>query len=122
MLRMKPSSTHSLDLLQNVSAQHLYDKLILQLEKDFRLANIPIQITPEQKPKELVQTLQNQMASLLQTNMGALSNLMYIADIAEKDLVDLEGLDAQAHATNLTFLLLKRLWKKVWIKDKYSNT
>ncbi len=107
-------------LLQHAESDKLYQKLIIQLEKDFKLANIPIEVTRPIAPEDLVSLLREKLYRLIMENISKCLDLFYIVDIPESALADLKGEDAVEKADQLSYMLLKRIWKKVWYKERYS--
>ena len=50
---MLPNYNNSLELLESVQQEQLYQKLLMQLKKDFELANVPINLPLDIAPEEL---------------------------------------------------------------------
>lgn len=109
-----------MELLQKAESDKLYQKLLIQLDKDFKLANIPIEIADSLSPENLVGLLREKIYQLIMENIPKCLDLFYIVDIPESALTELKGTDAVEKAEHLSFLLLKRIWKKVWYKERYS--
>ena len=107
-------------LLQQAESDRLYQKLLIQLNKDFKLANIPIEINERISAEKLVSLLRENLYRLIMENTPKCLDLFYIVDIPESALLELKGDDAVEKAEQLSFLLLKRIWKKVWYKERYS--
>ena len=51
--------------------------------------------------------------------LGDFLNLLYIIDVPEKHVKKLDGNDALKLAEDISFLILKREWQKVWFKNHY---
>ncbi|MEC7262866.1 MAG: hypothetical protein VXW38_03935 [Bacteroidota bacterium] len=111
----------SLELLEAVQREQLYKKLLLQLKKDFDLANVPIQITMDVKPAELKSLLHEKIYFLIVEKFSEYLNLLYVVDISENEVKKIAPSDAVDVAGEVAFLLLKREWQKVWYKAKYSG-
>jgi hypothetical protein len=111
----------SLELLEVVQREQLYKKLLLQLKKDFDLANVPIQITMDVTPAELKSLLHEKIYFLIVEKFSEYLNLLYVVDISEKEVKKIAPSDAVDVAAEVAFLLLKREWQKVWYKAKYSR-
>lgn len=107
-------------LLKNASSERLYGKLVAQLNKDFRLSGISIQVPQTLEPIQLVHFLRENLYRLLLEDFPKFLNLLYIVDVTEKQLRESSGGDAVEIADTATFLLLKRIWKKVWFKENYE--
>ncbi|WP_367279599.1 hypothetical protein [Ulvibacterium sp.] len=113
-----PNST---ELLQNAKDQGLYDKLVIQLEKDFGLANIPIDFSLDVEPADLRATLHEKVYFLILEKFVDYLNLLYIVDVPEKDFKEIQVTDAVEVAEQVSFLILKRELQKVWLKARYSH-
>ena len=111
----------SLELLEVVQREQLYKKLLLQLKKDFDLANVPIQISMGVTPIELKSLLHEKIYFLIVEKFPEYLNLLYVVDISENEVKKIAPSDAVDVAAEVAFLLLKREWQKVWYKAKYSS-
>ena len=112
-----PNST---ELLQSAEDQGLYGKLVIQLEKDFGLANIPIDFSLDVEPADLQATLHEKVYFLILEKFVDYLNLLYIVDVPEKVFKEIQVTDAVEVAEQVSFLILKRELQKVWLKAKYS--
>jgi len=54
----------------------------------------------------------------LQEKFNDYLNLLYIVDVSEEKIKQLDGSDAIQLSEQVTFLILKREWQKVWFKNK----
>ncbi|MGJ5641725.1 hypothetical protein [Formosa sp. S-31] len=105
----------------NASLQYeLYGKLIAQLDKDFRFANIHIEIAPELTPEQLKLQLHETVYGLIQNAFADYLNLLYIIDVPEDKIKQLDGSDTLLLSEQVAFLILKREWQKVWFKHQYK--
>lgn len=107
-------------LLDEAQAKNLYSKLIDQLNKDFKLANIDLEFHHNILPTSLKLVLQESLYKLIQEKFIDYLNLLYIVDVSERDVKLLDGDDILTLSENVTFLILKREWQKVWYRSKYS--
>jgi len=98
----------------------LYKKLIQQLNKDLALANIDLDFDDEVLPTSLKLILQETIYKLIQEKFTDYLNLLYIIDVSEEKVKQLDGSDTLQMSENVTFLVLKREWQKVWFRNKYS--
>ena len=98
----------------------LYKKLIQQLNKDLALANIDLDFDDEVLPTSLKLMLQETIYKLIQEKFTDYLNLLYIIDVSEEKVKQLDGSDTLQMSENVTFLVLKREWQKVWFRNKYS--
>ena len=108
------------DLIEEANALSLYEKLILQLNKDFLLANVDLDFHEEVLPSSLKLLLHETVYRLIQEKFTEYLNLLYIIDVPEKDVKALDGDDILKLSEEVTFLILRREWQKVWFKNKYS--
>lgn len=115
---LKPEN--SLELLKTVKTENMLLKLIEQLNKDFQLSGISkvfdINNSFEKVNEELIETL----IHLLQFKYDDYLNLMYRIDISEKELATITNNTIVDTVNHITFLILKREFKKVWLKQNYK--
>lgn len=118
---MLPSFQNSVDLLNNVANTKLYKELIIQLNKDVNLTGIDVGFSEDSSPFELKQTLQKIIKELILQDFNSYSNLLYRIDVSEKEIQNIESSDIDRYSENTAFLVLKRVWKKVWFKHHFSG-
>lgn len=106
-------------LLTEAEGENLYLKLIEQINKDFNLANEGIDFPLSITPNELKLQLHEKIYRLIQYKFAEYLNLLYIIDVAEEKVKELDGSDLVVLAEQVAFLILKREWQKVWFKNKY---
>lgn len=111
----------SLELLETALSHQLYEKLVIQLAKDFSLANIPFDLPHSIAPEELKTLLHEKVYVLLLERFSEYLNLMYIVDVPEKAFSTIESSDIVTVSEQVSFLILRREWQKVWLKDKYGS-
>lgn len=107
-------------LIEQARELDLYKKLVLQLNKDFLLANIDLDFHQDVLPSSLKLILHETVYKLIQEKFSEYLNLLYIIDVSEKQVKALDGEDTLKLSEDVTFLILKREWQKVWFKNKYS--
>jgi hypothetical protein len=107
------------DLINEANQLNLYKKLIEQLNKDFLLANISIDFHEEVLPTSLKLILQETIYNLIQNKFTEYLNLLYIIDVSEKQIKQLDGEDIILLSEQVSFLILKREWQKVWYRNVY---
>lgn len=107
-------------LLSEAETENLYLKLIEQINKDFNLANESIDFPMSIFPEELKVQLHEKIYRLIQYKFAEYLNLLYIIDVSEDQIKKLDGSDLVMLAENVTFLILKREWQKVWFRNKYK--
>ena len=106
-------------LFEEAERESLYLKLIEQINKDFNLANEGIDFPKSILPEELKILLHEKIYRLIQYKFAEYLNLLYIIDVSEAEIKKLDGSDLVVLAENVSFLILKREWQKVWFRNKY---
>ena len=105
-------------LLTQASVENLYLKLVEQINKDFNLANESLEVEISVLPMELKSILHEKIYKLIQYKFAEYLNLLYIIDIPEKEIKQLDGSDLAILSEQVAFLILKREWQKVWFRNK----
>ena len=108
-------------LIEEVSQLKLYKNLILQLNKDLGLANVDLEFDDEVLPTSLKLILHETIFKLIQEKFMEYLNLLYIIDVPENKVKQLDGSDTLELSEQVTFLILQREWQKVWFKNHYSS-
>ena len=111
--------TNSDLLLNEASNDNLYSKLIEQINKDFNLANEPIDFPMSITADELKGELHEKIYRLIQYKFAEYLNLLYIIDVSEDQIKKLDGSDLVVLAEQVAFLILKREWQKVWFRNRF---
>ncbi|MEZ4801289.1 MAG: hypothetical protein R2797_00850 [Gelidibacter sp.] len=106
------------DLVEEATHLDLYSKLVQQLNKDLLFANINLEFETDVLPTSLKLMLQETVYKLIQEKFMEYLNLLYIVDVSEEKVRQLDGNDALQLSKDITFLILKREWQKVWFKNK----
>ncbi|MFE3847125.1 hypothetical protein ACFX5D_03975 [Flavobacterium sp. LB3P45] len=106
-------------LISEAEKEALYLKLIEQMNKDFNLANEAIDFPMSISPAELKLQLHEKIYRLIQYKFTEYLNLLYIIDVSEEQIKQLDGSDLVILAEKVSFLILKREWQKVWFRNKY---
>lgn len=106
-------------LLLEAENENLYAKLIEQINKDFNFANEPIDFPKGTTPYELKVQLIEKIYRLIQYKFAEYLNLLYIVDVPEEAVKQLDGSDIMELSEQVSFLILKREWMKVWFKKNY---
>ena len=109
------------ELISLANTEDLYSKLIIQLNKDFLLANIDLDFDEAVLPTSLKYMLHETVFRLIQEKFAEYLNLLYIIDVSEDKVRQLNGSDIVLLSEQVTFLILQREWQKVWYRNKYSN-
>ena len=108
------------EIIAQSESLQLYSKLILQLNKDFQRAAIAEVFLETIAPSELKIKLHEIVFHLIQNNYSEYLNLLYIIDVSEEKIKNIEGEDTVEITEEITFLILLREWQKVWFKEKYK--
>jgi len=116
-LFIAPISTD--ELLSEAEKENLYSKLIEQINKDFNFANEAVDFPQSTTPQELKVQLHEKIYRLIQYKYAELLNLLYIIDVPEENIKQLDGSDTVELSEQITFLVLKREWMKVWFRNHY---
>lgn len=111
--------TTSDQLLSEAEKDNLYAKLIEQINKDFNLANEGIDFPQSTTPNELKVQLHEKIYRLIQYKFAEYLNLLYIIDVPEETVKQLDGSDLVELSEQVAFLILKREWMKVWFRNRY---
>jgi hypothetical protein len=107
------------EILEESSNENLYQKLILQLNKDFLYANIDLDFDEDILPSSLKLILHETIYKLIQEKFADYLNLLYIIDVSEEKIKQLDGSDTLKLSEQVTFLILKREWQKVWFRNRF---
>ncbi len=105
--------------MADATRENLYLKLIDQLNKDFNLANEAVDFPQSTTPEELKVQLHEKIYRLIQYRFAEYLNLLYIIDVSEDQVKQLDGSDMVELSRNVAFLILKREWQKVWFRNRY---
>ena len=107
-------------LFEEARKESLYLRLIEQLNKDFNLANEGVDFPLSISPEELKIQLHEKIYRMIQYKFAEYLNLLYIIDVSEEEIKKLDGSDLVILAEEVSFLILKREWQKVWFKNYYK--
>lgn len=117
MMFIAPQNTDL--LLSEAQKEQLYSKLVEQINKDFTLANESVDLPVDIAPISVKLAIQDKIYTLIQHKFAEYLNLLYIIDVPEKDIKSLDGSDIGDLAEQVSFLVLKREWQKVWFRNRY---
>lgn len=106
-------------LLSEAEKENLYAKLIEQLNKDFNFANEAVDFPQSTTPHELKVQLHEKIYRLIQYKYTELLNLLYIIDVPEENIKQLQGMDTAELSEQIAYLILRREWMKVWFRNRY---
>ncbi len=108
-------------LLSEAEKENLYAKLIEQLNKDFNFANEAVDFPQSTLPYELKVQLHEKIYRLIQYKYTELLNLLYIIDVPEENIKQLQGMDTAELSEQIAYLILRREWMKVWFRNRMST-
>lgn len=111
----------SMELLEIVRQEGLYPRLLQQIKKDFGMANVPINIPMDISPEELKRAIHEKIYYLIVEKFQEYLNLLYVVDISEREVKKIAPSDVVDVSAEVSLLLLKREWQKVWYKAKYGS-
>ena len=111
--------TNSTLLFDQAIAQDLYQNLVVQINKDFNLANESLDVAIDVEPNELKISVENKIYWLIQNKFAEYLNLLYIIDVSEPQIKELDGSDIKQLSEQVAFLILKREWLKVWYRKNF---
>ena len=109
---------NSLELLKAVETENLVIKLIEQLNKDFQLANIDEEFKLNISTLALKNNLDSLLLNLITKKYDDYLNLLYRIDVSEKEMATINNNNLVGTIENITFLVLKREFQKVWFKNR----
>jgi hypothetical protein len=107
-------------LLQASVQEELYENLVSQIVKDCVLANSPIDLPFKVSPQNLKTIIHQKVYRLITNRFADYLNLLYIIDVPEKIIKEIQATNTIEIADQVSFLILKREFQKVWFKKKYS--
>ncbi|MCK8481016.1 hypothetical protein [Psychroserpens algicola] len=109
------------DLIAKAEALNLYQNLVIQVNKDFLLANIDLDFEVDILPSSMKYLLHEVVFKLIQEKFADYLNLLYIIDVSEEKIKQLDGSDTLVLSEQVTFLILQREWQKVWFRNHYKS-
>ena len=119
---MKTNFSDAFDLLDYARKSGRLSLLLSQLQKDYERANIPFPLKQEQTGDgeigEVLQSLRESLYMLLMEHFDQYLNLMYAADVPEREFRAVQVTDVVEVASQVSFILLKREWKKIEFRNR----
>jgi hypothetical protein len=112
------SEQNSISLIQKIESENLFKKLIQQLNKDFQLSNLDQHFDLSMAPNQLKQSLSEILVDLITNKYDDYLNFLYRVDVSEKELLTIKSNELPQLVEQITFLILKREYQKVWFKNK----
>lgn len=108
-------------LLKQAKEKGLYEKLVAQLNKDFLRSNIHSTIQENIPAVDLYVLLKEKMYRLMMEDFNGYLNFMYVVDVPEASFKTVSVTDAVEVAEQVSFLVLKREFQKVGLKQTYRD-
>ena len=105
-------------VIENANQLNLYKNLVRQLNKDLRYANIDLVFDEAVLPDSLKLMLHETIYQLILERFSDYLNLLYIVDVSEQKIKELDEDDTLKLSEEVTFLILLREWQKVWYKSQ----
>ncbi len=112
---------HLSELEKQVQQENLLEALIIQTNKDFQLANHPLDLSLQATPEQIIQAIHQKVYDLLQYQFSEYLNLLYIVDVSEAQVKSITVNDLVEISEEVSFLLIKRIWQKVYLRKHFSN-
>ena len=105
-------------LLEEIESQNLLKNLIQQIRKDADLAGATFKCDTDISAKQLIQKIYNFLLELMKNDFGTYLNFLYRVDLSEKTLHSIPETDPNLITKQVTIMVLKREWQKVWFRNK----
>ncbi|MDF1518707.1 MAG: hypothetical protein RQ864_13045 [Lutibacter sp.] len=109
------------ELLNAIAIEDLYVQLIAQLNKDFQLANVAGSFDFKASPAQLKNELFAILLNLINNQYDDYLNLLYRIDVPENELAKLKNDNLTTSIEEITYLVLKREYQKVWFKQNFDK-
>ncbi|WP_339838563.1 hypothetical protein [uncultured Maribacter sp.] len=117
---MELNVMNSNQLLVLANDSTLIEDLTYQIEKDFGLANISLKLPLKFDAQTFIAAIREKVYYLMMEHFSEYLNLLYVVDIPESQFQQIEITDAVEVADQMTFLILKREYQKVWYRNRYK--
>ena len=107
------------EIISQSEGLQLYKDLVLQINKDFKRANLEAIFLKDITPSELKLKLQEVIYHFILNKYNEYLNLLYIIDVSEEKIKKIEGNNIIDISEQITYLILLREWQKIWFKKNY---
>ncbi|MDO9274349.1 MAG: hypothetical protein Q7T92_02235 [Lutibacter sp.] len=108
-------------MLKSIEVENLYVRLIAQLNKDFQLANVAVSFNITNSPVQLKKQLFAVLLNLITNQYDDYLTLLYRIDVPENELAKLMNDNLTGSIEDITYLVLKREYQKVWLKQNFDK-
>ncbi len=117
---MIPQVSSKEQVLNLAKQKHLYVALIQQIQRDFALSGLSLNLDDDIKPGVLITKLHRSLENLIATNFEGFLQLLYRMDVPESSLKNSTPNVEVALPEKAVFALLKREWEKVYYRRYFS--
>lgn len=107
------------EIIAQSEGLQLYKKLVLQLNKDIKRANLDTEFLNDISPSDLKLKLHEMIHNIILNKYNDYLNLLYIIDVSEGKIKKIEANSTLEISEKITYLILLREWQKVWFKSNY---
>ena len=107
------------EIIAQSEGLRLYKKLVLQLNKDIKRANLDTEFLNDISPSDLKLKLHEMIHNIILNKYNDYLNLLYIIDVSEVKIKNIEANSTLEISEKITYLILLREWQKVWFKSNY---
>lgn len=111
-------SSEEVVLIKQIESTDFLEKLIQQINKDATLAGSNFNCDKNVSVKELIEKVYDFIYKLITTEFDIYLSFLYRVDIPEKTLKANEETQPALIAKQVAFMVLKREWQKVWLRNK----
>lgn len=105
-------------LVKEIESHNLIENLTQQIQKDADLAGAVFSCEKDIQAKQLIPKMYNFILELMTSDFGTYLNFLYRVDLSEKALLSITDTEPNVIAKQVTFMVLKREWQKVWFRNK----
>lgn len=117
---MFDKKNNTLQSLFRLEQMEMLRELIRQLNKDLSLSGVEIQFDENWGPELLIKNLTQVIATIMEKDFQKFINFLYRIDISEKKLGDIKTSDFGEVINEITLMILKKEWQKVWFRNRNS--
>ncbi|PID67699.1 MAG: hypothetical protein CR968_05430 [Flavobacteriia bacterium] len=104
--------------ISELNQHDLYPQLIRQINKDFSLTGVSMDLKEDCLPHDLINTVSESVYQLVQYNFDTFMQLLYRVDVSEQ-IMSRDSVDTAENITHkATLEIIKREWQKVQWRKK----
>ena len=116
---MNSKNENAVELIQQMSKTSLYKEVVLQLQKDFEMCGLTIDLDEFVLPGEFVKRVHQEILMLLKHSFDTYLQLLYRVDLPE-EAMNFNIQDVDSIAQKATFYILQREWQKVKLRISFE--